>query len=151
MFVAPSVIFGFIFAIAAIGGINTKLFDPDMGVEATPLPSSFAVLQAVFIGLVIPFLSSVVPIQTALSKNRNDSLDVMRSTSAAVMVGIIDPKKTNLTTYVVFGLVSVLYGMSIYYFLPLSMLSFNFSMVLKIFIFILVGMGVCLTLLAFNL
>lgn len=50
-----------------------------------------------------------------------------------------------------FGMIAVTYGLSIYYFLPLAMLSFNFSLILKIFFFILVGMLFGLSLLAFNL
>lgn len=41
--------------------------------------------------------------------------------------------------------------MSIYYLLPMSLLSFNLSLVLKIFILILVGMLLGLTMLAYNL
>lgn len=40
--------------------------------------------------------------------------------------------------------------MSIYYFLPLAMLTFNFALILQIFFFILVGMLLGLSLLAFN-
>jgi hypothetical protein len=148
MFVAPAVFFGFALAMFNIGTINNLLFK-DM--ETSPVPSSFAVGQAIFIGLVIPLLSSISPIQAALGKNLNDSLDITRSKSKAVMIDIIDPKKTNLASYVSFGTIAVLYGMSIYYFLPLSLLSFNFGMVLKIFFAILVGMLLGLSMLAFNL
>ena len=41
--------------------------------------------------------------------------------------------------------------MSIYYFLPLAMLSFNFALILQIFFSILVGMLLGLSMLAFNL
>ena len=67
------------------------------------------------------------------------------------MIEILDPKKNNLSGYITFGVIAVGYGMSIYYFLPAAMLSFNFSLVLKIFFFILVGMLFGLALLAFNL
>ena len=50
-----------------------------------------------------------------------------------------------------FGVIAVAYGMTIYYFLPLAMLSFNFAMILIIFFLILVGMLLGLSLLAFNL
>ena len=43
------------------------------------------------------------------------------------------------------------YGIGIYYFLPLSMLSMNFSLILRIFFLILLGMLFGLTLLSFNL
>jgi len=50
-----------------------------------------------------------------------------------------------------FGTIAVAYGLSIYYFLPLAMLSFNFALILKIFFMILIGMLLGLSLLAFNL
>jgi hypothetical protein len=56
-----------------------------------------------------------------------------------------------MSNYIVFGTIAVAYGLSIYYFLPLAMLSFNFALILKIFFFILVGMLFGLSLLAFNL
>jgi hypothetical protein len=52
---------------------------------------------------------------------------------------------------VTFGIIAVLFGLSIYYFLPLAMLSFNLSLVLQIFMFILMGMLLGLSMLAFNL
>lgn len=54
-------------------------------------------------------------------------------------------------SYIVFGLVGVTYGLSIYYFLPLAMLSFNFALILQIFFAILLAMLYGLSLLAFNL
>lgn len=56
-----------------------------------------------------------------------------------------------MSSYIVFGLVAVSYGLCIYYFLPLAMLSFNFALILQIFFAILVGMLFGLSLLAFNL
>ena len=66
-------------------------------------------------------------------------------------VEILDQDKQNMTSYILFGVVAVVYGLSIYYFLPLAMLSFNFALILRIFFFILVGMLFGLSLLAFNL
>ena len=56
-----------------------------------------------------------------------------------------------MSSYIVFGVISVAYGLSIYYFLPLAMLTMNFALILRIFFFILVGMLFGLSLLAFNL
>jgi FtsH-binding integral membrane protein len=52
---------------------------------------------------------------------------------------------------VIFGIITVVYGLAIYYFLPLSMLSLNFKLILRIFFMILLGMLFGLTLLSFNL
>ena len=52
--------------------------------------------------------------------------------------------------YVVFGSVTVLFGVSIYYFLPLGLLTVNIGMTLAIFLLILMGMMFGLTLFATN-
>jgi hypothetical protein len=96
-------------------------------------------------------LSSIAPIQSALKKNLNESLDIQRSKTQAMYVEILDPQKQNMGSYIVFGTVAVIYGFSIYYFLPLAMLSFNFALILNIFFFILISMLFGLSLLAFNL
>lgn len=64
---------------------------------------------------------------------------------------MLDKTKQSYGTYIVFGVVSVVYGLAIYYFLPLSMLSMNFKLILRIFFMILLGMLFGLTLLSFNL
>lgn len=48
-----------------------------------------AIVQALFIGIVIPMLSSVIPIQVALRKNLNDALDYQRSKVQAVFVDVL--------------------------------------------------------------
>ena len=65
-------------------------------------------------------------------------------------VKILDKNKQSMGSYIVFGVIAVAYGLSIYYFLPLAMLSFNFALILEIFFLILVGMLFGLSLLAFN-
>lgn len=102
-------------------------------------------------GTIIPIISSILPIQSALSKDLNESLDTSRSKTKATFVEVIDPNKSPMGSYIVFGVIAVGYGLSVYYYLPLAMLSFNFALILKIFFFILVGMLLGLTLLAFNI
>lgn len=81
----------------------------------------------------------------------NESLDIQRSKTKAMYVQILDKSQSSMSSYIVFGVISVAYGLSIYYFLPLAMLSMNFALILRIFFFILVGMLFGLSLLAFNL
>lgn len=49
-----------------------------------------------------------------------------------------------------FGTIACLYGISIYYLLPLALLSLNLSLIMRIFIFILFGMIFALSLIALN-
>jgi hypothetical protein len=67
------------------------------------------------------------------------------------MIEVLDPSKSQNEGYIVFGLLSVVYGLSIYYFLPLAFLSFDFGLILYILFAILVGMILGLSMLAFNL
>ena len=62
MFVVPSLIMGFLFSLLALHGINKSLFEKDSGMGDSALPSGFAVVQALIVGLIIPLLSSIAPI-----------------------------------------------------------------------------------------
>ena len=62
MFVAPSVLLGFILSVPTLSSINRGLFTEDMGVHVSNLPSRSAVFQAIVVGLLIPFCSSIAPI-----------------------------------------------------------------------------------------
>lgn len=150
MFVLPSLIFGIILSFPALYGIYHYLFEQNLGLEFIPVPSVSAFLQACAVGILIPLFSSIMPIQSAMTRNLSDALDYNRSKTQAVYVKILDKSKRNISTLVVFGVLAVTYGISIYYFLPLSLLSFNFGMILRIFFFILLGMLLGLCLLAIN-
>ena len=57
----------------------------------------------------------------------------------------------HIAPLITFGVLTTSYGISIYYLMPLSLLSGNFNLILIIFFGILMGMVLGLTLLAFNL
>ena len=108
MFVLPSVVVGFIMSFPGLLALFSAVFSDDMGVDTRPLPSTYAVYQALFVGIIIPLLSSIAPIQSALKKNLNESLDIQRSKTQAMYVEILDPKTQNMGSYIVFGTVSVI-------------------------------------------
>ncbi len=151
MFVLPAIILGFAMCFPALRLVYSFLFTEELGISNKPVPDSFAVLQALIIGIVIPILSSIIPIRSVLSKNLNEALDYQRSKTQAIYIEVLSKDKQNMTGYIVFGVLSVVYGLGIYYFLPLSMLSLNYSLILRILFGILLGMLFGLTLLSFNL
>lgn len=53
--------------------------------------------------------------------------------------------------YIAFGTLSVVYGITVFVFLPIALLSFNLGLMLSIFFFILLGMIYGLSLLATNI
>lgn len=142
---------GFICCVPSLFFLYQVLFTEDLGFQPSLVPEGSAVALALSLGFLIPLLSSIVPIQSALSQNLNDSLNVNRNKSSGVLIQIFDQSKANVVPYVIFGLIAVIYGISIYYLLPLALLSANYSLILQIFFFILLGMIFGLTLLAFNL
>jgi len=105
----------------------------------------------VALGLLIPLVSSLVPINIALSKNLNDSLDANRSKTKGSIVTITEANKPELFSYLLYGSIGVISGIAIYYLLPLAILNFNLGLILEIFFFILLGMILGLTLIALNL
>lgn len=62
MFVIPSLTLGFILSVPSLAGLYSALFTDDMGIQNNPLPSTFAIIHALVVGLIIPLVSSIVPI-----------------------------------------------------------------------------------------
>lgn len=92
MFVLPAVITGFALAISSLARLNKYIFEDGLGIITSPTPSVYAVIQALIMGILIPIFSSIAPIQKALSKNLNESLDIQRSKAKIVEIEILDPK-----------------------------------------------------------
>jgi hypothetical protein len=61
-----------------------------MGLDVHILPTSRATIQAIFIGLFIPSIASILPIQKALSKSISDSMNTSREQTKGIIVSIID-------------------------------------------------------------
>jgi hypothetical protein len=126
-------------------------FEKKLSLKLDPNPTPQAVYSAIFLGLLIPLLSSLVPIKTAISKNLNDALDYTHSQTKAMVINVIDPTRKNHTITMIFGLISSIYGLVVYVLLPQCMLSLNFGLLLKIFFLILIGMLFGLILITMNL
>lgn len=126
------------------------IFTEDMGFSTSLTPSSGSVFKALFIGLIIPVVSSIVPIRRALSQNLTEALRPVRNKTSGVQITFTNNKKANILPYLVFGSISVAFGASIYYFLPLALLSLDLNLILYIFFAILLGMLTGLCLMALN-
>ena len=68
-----------------------------------------------------------------------------------MLITFKDTKKLNRIPYILFGAITVCFGLSIYLFLPLALLQMNYTLLLTIFVAILMGMFFGLTLLVSNL
>ena len=122
LFVFPAVFFGFSLSFPTIYFMYSTLFDSSLGYMPSAVPSLTALLMALFVGLLIPLLSSIVPIRRALSTNLNEALDTKRGRGSGILVTFVNKKVVNLVPYLLFGSVAVIFGAIIYYGLPLAML-----------------------------
>ena len=75
LFVLPSVILGFALSLPCIWLVYTMLLGNDLGVSPSILPGLSATIQALLIGILIPVMSSIIPIRRALSRNLTDALN----------------------------------------------------------------------------
>lgn len=78
------------------------------------------------------------------------ALDLNRSKSSAVKVEVDMEGNAIPWGRITFALVASVFGVSIYFLLPLALLSFNISLLLSIFFLLLCSMLLGFVLLAFN-
>lgn len=78
IFVLPAVMMGFIVTFPCLQ-IFSEALKSKIQLEIYPVPSKSAIIQALIVGLVIPILSSIIPIRVALGKSLTDALDYQRS------------------------------------------------------------------------
>ena len=151
MFVIPSIICAYIGSFPALWGIFKKMFGDDLSKgEVSIVPGAVPTLEAVAVGLLIPSLSAIIPIQRALAKSLSESLNTARSSLSGTVV-IIEDRNVKVVPFIVFGLLCVTFGTTIYIVLPHALLAENLGLVLQIFFMILGAMILGLTLLAANL
>ena len=151
MFVIPSILAAYICSFPILYLVFRKMFGKDLAQgEISCVPSGVATLEAIAVGLLIPTFSSIIPIQRALSKTLSESLNTARATLSGTIV-VIEDKNVKVVPYIVFGLLCVTFGVTIYIILPQALLAENAGLILQIFFFILVGLILGLTLLTANL
>ena len=151
MFVIPSIILGFALSVPCIWAIWSILFSDDVGFKPSIFPGISASIQALLIGILIPTLSAIIPIKRAIDKSLLDSLTTQRAKLSGMVLSITDNGNKNVGPYLVSGSIAVLFGVSIYYVMPLALITQQLGLILIIFIVILLGMIFGLSLFASNL
>lgn len=138
-------------AIPCIALIYSLIFTEDLGFSPKALPNWYATIQALIIGICIPLLSSIIPVRRALEVSLNESLNTQRAKNSGTIISFVDNDSKNVIPYILFGVIAVTFGVSVYYFLPLAIIKLNLGLLLSIFFSILLCMLLGLTLLATNL
>ena len=149
-FSIPAFILALIFGFIALNRINAVIKDElntDLNITVTFTSFSIALL----LNFLAPIIASIFPIRNILRKNIATSINTMLNKTQGIKIEVISLQKKELTSLIVFGLITFIYGASIYYFLPLSLISLNFGMIGGIFLWILFGILLGFILLSRNL
>ena len=112
-------------SVPCIWAIYDVLFTESFGFRPSSIPDFNSSMQALAIGILIPLLSSIIPIQRALSQNMTDALQP-RAQGQGILVTFTDNQSKNFLPKLLFGSISVIFGICIYYFLPLGLLMQNY-------------------------
>ena len=122
MFVLPAVILAFIVSFPTIYVLYSIVLGENLGYMPSVVPSGWATLNALFLGLIIPLFSSIIPIKRGLATNLTETLDVTRSKNKGALITIIDGKMLNTLPYLLYGSIAVSLGITVYYGLPVALL-----------------------------
>ena len=122
MFVLPAVILAFIVSFPTIYVLYSTVLGENLGYMPSVVPSGWATLNALFLGLIIPLFSSIIPIKRGLATNLTETLDVTRSKNKGALITIIDGKMLNTLPYLLYGSIAVSLGITVYYGLPVALL-----------------------------
>ena len=148
-FSIPAFIVALFFSFIILRRINAVIksqLNTDLGITLTL--SGFA--MGFFLNFLAPIIASIFPIRNILKKNIASSINTMLNKTQGVKIEVVSLKKKELTSLIIFGLITFIYGASIYYFLPLSLISMNFGMIGGIFLWILFGILLGFVLLSRN-
>lgn len=121
-----------------------------MNIEIEKYPTAQSAISTILLGSLIPLLSSIMPVQAVLQLSLVDAIDTQRSKTKALCINILMANRKDVTNLVIFGLILLTYGFGVYYLLPLSLVSFNFSLASTIFLGVLFGMITALGVLSMN-
>ena len=149
-FSLPAFILAFCFSFLVlniINGVIKEELDTDLNIGI----SADSFFLAFFLNFLAPIIAAIFPIRNILKKNIATSLNTLINKTQGVKIEVISLQKKELTSLIIFGLLTFIYGASIYYFLPLSLISMNFGMIGAIFLWILFGILLGFVLLSQNI
>lgn len=89
MFAIPAIILGFLICFPSIGLIFIFIFEEKLENGFEVMPSKTACLYGLFVGLIVPVMSSIMPIVTVLKQSLVDSLDYERSRVKSMYVDVL--------------------------------------------------------------
>ena len=153
-FTVPGTIVGFLVMILALSGLQLVIYQQTSFPIYTEinlrvyLTVSFAnlIIQAIFMGLLMPFIANITPIRQAIQKELKDALDIYRKTVDDFTVKIKRLEKMGISPeQIIVGLSFAIFGFIVYYFIPLAALNGDLDLMFFILFMILFMMIVGMT------
>jgi ABC-type antimicrobial peptide transport system permease subunit len=132
--------------LVGISALLGKLTDSNLELKS----DWYSIVLSMALCFLAPLVASIIPIRNILSQNLSWALNTTMSKTSGIKVEITSAVKTQRRMLLIFGSLTFLYGCSVYYFLPLSLLSMNFGLLLTVFLWILIGMLLGFILLSLN-
>ena len=150
IFSIPSFILAYLSHIYILDGIQNLLSSvTETNLKLTPEFSS--IIYSLVMTNLVPLLAAFYPIKSVFKDSLAYSLNTNLNKTSGVKIEVHSAIESEKKTLIIFGFLVFLYGISIYYFLPLSMLSMNWGLLLFIFLWILLGMLTGLVILSMSL
>lgn len=63
--------------------------------------------------MIIPIISSIIPVYRALDQQLNESLDTNRAKASGIQITVTDGAKQKIGSYLIVGTICVVYGLSL--------------------------------------
>jgi hypothetical protein len=134
--------------VVVIALIFNQLMNINIGMWLSPA----AALVATALVFIVPVAASVIPILRVLSTSITDGLDKRRSRTKGVEISLERSEhKKKPWSLLVFGISASLFGFTIYYVFPFSLLTGQLVITMYVLVFLLIGMLFGLVLLSGNL
>jgi hypothetical protein len=123
-----------------------------VNVTIDPWLTTESILVAAMLRVVMPLFASIFPIHNAFGRNLAEALDTRQSKTKTVQISIARSKDDTVSIpTIIMDVAFSAFGFAVYYLMPLSLLSFNLSLLLYLFVSFLLAMLLGATLLALNL
>lgn len=149
-FSIPAFILALFFSYFILNIINDIIKD-ELNTDLNVSMTLYSFLIALILNFLGPIISAIFPIRNILKKNIANSLNTILNKTQGMKIEVISLQQKELASLIIFALITFIYGASIYYFLPLSLISFNFGLIGAIFLWILIGILLGFTLLSRNI
>ena len=149
-FSIPAFILAFFFSLFILNRIN-GVIQEELNTNLNISITFNGFMIAFLLNFLAPIIAAIFPIRNILKKNIASSINTMINKTQGIKIEVVSLQKKELTSLIVFGLITFIYGASIYYFLPLSLISQNFGMIGGIFLWILFGILLGFVLLSRNI